>query len=81
MTDTEKCWSFYWLTGQREVLPGATAVDALNRAGYGGGGVRALDFYAEGDRDDSWVWNPGTRQWDAVDAHLTLADGSKEGES
>jgi hypothetical protein len=64
MTETtQKSWAFYWLTGQREVLPGATAADALNRAGYSAGAIRALDFFADGDREDSWAWNPDTRQW------------------
>ncbi|WP_280412625.1 hypothetical protein [Nocardia asiatica] len=68
MTATsEKSWTFYWLTGQREVLPGSTAADALNRAGYGAGAIRALDFFAEGDRDDSWTWNSDTRNWVKAD--------------
>ncbi|MEV4127079.1 hypothetical protein [Nocardia sp. NPDC049707] len=67
MTETRvESWTFYWLTGQREVLPGATAVDALNRAGYGAGALRALDFFAEGDHD-GWAWNPDTRHWGKAD--------------
>jgi hypothetical protein len=65
MTETPaKSWTFYWLTGQREVLPGATAADALNRAGYGAGALSALDFYADGE-NDGYVWNAPERRWDA----------------
>lgn len=60
-------WTFYWLDGTREVLTGETAVDALNGAGYGRGALGALDFHAEGDRDD-YVWNPAARTWNKTEA-------------
>lgn len=58
-----KTWTFYWLTGEREVLKGKTAADALNRAGVGRGALPALDFHAEGDEDD-YVWNATERTWE-----------------
>lgn len=61
--DVRKSWAFYWLTGQREVLTGVTVADALNRAGYGAGALRALDFYGDADQADAWAWDPDTRNW------------------
>lgn len=58
-----KNFTFYWLTGDREVLEGSTPSDAFTRAGYSAGARRALDFYAEGD-DKDYVWNSKTRNWD-----------------
>jgi len=60
-----KDFTFYWLTGNREVLEGGTPADAFARAGYGAGASRALDFYAEGDNKE-YVWNSKTRTWDKV---------------
>jgi len=53
-----KTYTFYWLAGDREVFEGSDPADALNKAGYSNGAVRALDFYAEGD-DDRYVWLNG----------------------
>lgn len=52
---TGKQFTLFWLNGKREVVIGATVDDAMNRAGYGGGALRALDFFAEGDNHD-WEW-------------------------
>lgn len=59
-------YTFYWLTGKREVLPGDTPEAALNAAGFGQGAVRALDFWARDDNND-YVWNAKTREWDMTD--------------
>lgn len=56
-------WTFYWLTGRREVLRGDTAEDALNRAGYSVGALRALDFFAAGDQRDVWAWDAENAEW------------------
>jgi len=61
-----KNFTFYWLTGKREVLKGNDQADALNKAGYGQGAVRALDFWAHGDNND-YVWNAITRNWDMTE--------------
>lgn len=51
-----KEFTFYWLTGKRQVFKGADPADALNRAGFSGGSTRALDFYADGDNKEyEWV--------------------------
>ena len=55
-----KTFTFYWGGGTRTVYQGNTPADALNRAGYGGGAVRALDFYAEGNNTE-YVWRD--KQW------------------
>ena len=62
-------YTFYWLTGRREVLQGSDPANALNRAGYGGGAVRALDFYAEGD-DDRYAWLDG--KWHNIEIMAEL---------
>lgn len=59
-------FTFYWLTGKREVLEGDKPHEALNNAGYGGGAVRALDFYAKGD-DNDYVWDGEKRSWELTD--------------
>lgn len=56
-------YTFFWLTGNREILEGTDAADALNKAGYGNGAVRALDFYAPDDNND-YVWNEKAHTWD-----------------
>ena len=56
-------YTFYWLTGKREVLEGNSPEDALNQAGYGQGALKALDFWAH-DNDNGYVWNAKTKTWD-----------------
>jgi hypothetical protein len=56
-------YTFFWLSGKREVLEGDTPANALNRAGYGQGAMAALDFYAEGD-DTSYKW---TGRWEKAE--------------
>lgn len=60
-----KTFTLFWLNGQRETVEGLNPADAMNRAGYGAGAVRALDFYAEGDRHDyEWKADPfGAMSW------------------
>lgn len=55
-------FTFFWLDGSREVLKGETPTDALNKAGYGRGAIKALDFYGYGD-DNSVVWNKAEKAW------------------
>lgn len=62
MTDNPRAFTFYWRTGKREVFQGRDPADALNRAGYGGGAIRALDFYTEGNNTD-YEWVEETREW------------------
>lgn len=54
--------TFYWLDGKKEVLQGDTPEEALNKAGYGQGALKALDFYAKGD-DNNYTWDPSIHEW------------------
>jgi len=49
-------FTFFWLDGKREVFEGKDPLDALSKAGYGSGAVRALDFYMSGD-DNKYIWH------------------------
>lgn len=60
-----KKYTLFWRTGNREVVTGNDPADAMNKAGYGGGSIRALDFYSSGDCND-YVWNKETRYWDKI---------------
>jgi hypothetical protein len=55
-------FTFFWTSGQREVLRGTSAADAAMRAGYGQGAIYALDFHAKGDNDEyefkDGKWSP-----------------------
>lgn len=42
---SETLFRFHWLDGKVEELRGHGAADALNRAGYGQGAIRALDYW------------------------------------
>lgn len=55
-------FTLYWKTGDREVVEGRTAGQAMTLAGYGGGAARALEFWAQGDNRD-YVWNKEAREW------------------
>lgn len=59
-------FTLYWRTGDREVVQGRNPAEAMTLAGYGGGALGALDFYAKGD-DHDWKWVPETREW--IQAH------------
>jgi hypothetical protein len=52
----QNTYTFFWLTGQKQVLKGFDPAHALTQAGYSQGALRALDFYAEGDNDEyEWI--------------------------
>lgn len=55
-------FTLYWRTGEREIVKGPDVASAMTLAGYGGGSVRALDFWARGD-DRDWQWNAEKREW------------------
>lgn len=55
-------YTLYWLTGKRETVQGNDPARAMTLAGYGGGAVRTLDFYANGDNHD-YEWNAEKRDW------------------
>jgi hypothetical protein len=61
-----KTYTLYWLDGKREVIQGNDIADAMTKAGYGQGAVKALDFHASGDCND-YVWNKETYDWNMTD--------------
>lgn len=42
---SDSLFRFHWLDGKVEELRGHSASEALNRAGYGQGAIRALDYW------------------------------------
>lgn len=62
MTDQDMTFTLFWRTGQREIVRGRTIAEAMTLAGYGGGAVRALDFYAKGE-SDAYRWDEKAREW------------------
>ena len=42
-----KKFRLFWLTGKETDVEGYDIADAFRRAGYGGGALRALDYYKE----------------------------------
>lgn len=42
-----KTFILHWLTGKTEEVSGKSIVTAMTHAGYGGGAIRALDYYEE----------------------------------
>jgi len=59
---TDKTFTFYFLGGEQSVGVGTSVSDAFLHAGYGGGAISALDFYAEGEHE-SYVWDLDTKRW------------------
>lgn len=43
----KKTFILHWITGDDETIYGYDIADAFRRAGYGGGAIRALDWYEE----------------------------------
>lgn len=60
-------FTLYWRTGDREVVEGRNPAEAMTRAGYSGGAVAALDFWARGD-DSKYSWNPSARELEPIHA-------------
>ena len=71
-----KTYTLYWLDGKREIVNGYDPADAMNRAGYGAGALRALDFYSSDDCKD-YVWNSEKRTWDLTDEAWERKFGGK----
>jgi hypothetical protein len=56
-------YTLFWRHGVKEIVQGSGPADAMNKAGYSAGAIAALDFYAEGDQRENWVWDKETRDW------------------
>lgn len=59
----EKEFTLFWLTGESEIVRGNKPNEAMMNAGYSGGAVRALDFYAKGDKRNDYVWDKNRSTW------------------
>lgn len=57
-----KKFTFFWLTGHREVFEGETPGDAFKRGGYNMAALQAVDFWAPGD-SNLFKWDVGTKKW------------------
>ena len=57
-----KTFTFFWLNGKKEELKGENPADALKKAGYGMGALRALDFYSENNADE-YKWDEKNYSW------------------
>ncbi len=55
----------YWRYNKTEIVSGVSIEDAFSNAGYGGGGVRAIDFYSE-NTEITHTWNNETHEWDRI---------------
>lgn len=64
-------FTLYWLGGKSQVVEGGDIADAMNRAGYGGGAVRALDFFASGDKK-GYEYNAEKKDWIQVKPTLEI---------
>ena len=64
MKDDPK-FTLYWRTGRIEVVQGRNAAEAMTLAGYSGGAVRALDFWARDEPTGEWAWDAATREWNS----------------
>lgn len=62
MNPGDEQFTLYWRTGSREVVSGRNIAEAMTLAGYGGGAVSALDFYAKGNSHE-YEWDTTTHEW------------------
>lgn len=49
-----KEFTLFWLTGKSEIVKGSDPANAMTLDGYSNGAVRALDFYAQGDKRNEY---------------------------
>ncbi len=58
-----KTYTIFWLTGETQLVKGDKPHEAMNNAGIGTGAIRAMDFYAEGDKRNEYEWNKEMYTW------------------
>lgn len=56
-------FTFYWLNGDIKTLTGDTVEQAFNTC-YGGGAIKALDFYEVGQPSGDYEFNTSQHAWD-----------------
>ena len=64
--EAQKTFTLFWLDGKSEIVKGSNPAIAMTLAGYGGGAVRALDFYGNGDKRNDYAWDAGARSWEPI---------------
>ncbi len=62
-----KIYTIFWLTGETQLVKGDKPHEAMNNAGIGAGALRAIDFYAEGDKRSEYEWEKNKRKWKKVE--------------
>ena len=62
-----KIFTLFWRTGDSEIVKGEDIAQACTLGGYSSGAIRALDFYSEGDKRESYTWNKQNKEWDLND--------------
>jgi hypothetical protein len=66
---TDKIFTLFWRTGDRDLVSGRNIAEAMTLAGYGGGSIPALDFHAERDCRDHYEWDAAKRSWEMTPKH------------
>lgn len=64
-----KTYTIFWLTGETQLVKGDKPHEAMNNAGIGAGALRAMDFYAEGDKRSEYEWEKekDKRNWKKIE--------------
>lgn len=70
-----KTYTLFWLTGETQLVTGNSPAEAMNSAGIGNEALRALDFYAEGDKTNKYVWVKDSRNWFNIELRNKLLAG------
>ena len=67
-----KKFTLYWLGGKCEKVEGSSIADACNRAGYGAGAIRALDFYDE-THTQRYTYDLNNKKWVLIQQNSKLS--------
>ncbi|NLN24880.1 MAG: hypothetical protein GX163_04345 [Bacteroidetes bacterium] len=62
-----KTFTLYWLDGKSETIEGRDFSNAMTKAGYGNGALKALDFFTDGDSREIYEWDGENRRWKSID--------------
>ena len=62
----KKTFTIFWLTGDSQIVRGYDAQTAMSNAGIGAGALPAMDFYADGDIRDKYIWDAIARTWKRI---------------
>ena len=60
-------FKLYWLDGKCEEIEGDSISNAFSNAGYGGGAMRALDFWSDSPDKDNYEWDTNKKKWVNLD--------------